>query len=190
MAADEADPSVERLLGGLRQLQTDFGEEVADVEQESPGAALESLEEAVNEAPAGYRDYLEEALECYRRGLYRAAVLMVWSAVVQKLYDTAGSHRGGVSMMEAANKARLGNSRRYREIKKQDDLLYVGEKDFIQLCEDAGMLNRNARKMLHERLDLRNLCGHPTKYTPGREQTVIFIESLVLNVLSGSWLNW
>jgi hypothetical protein len=28
------------------------------------------------------------------------------------------------------------------------------------------MLNRNARKMLHERLDVRNLCGHPTKYRP------------------------
>jgi hypothetical protein len=50
--------------------------------------------------------------------------------------------------------------------------------------------NRNARQLLEERLRLRNLCGHPTGYTPGREEAVIFIEGLVLNILSGSWLNW
>lgn len=76
------------------------------------------------------------------------------------------------------------------ELKKQDDFLYLGERDFLQLGEDAGMFNRNARKVLQERLDLRNLCGHPTQYRPGREETVIFIESLLLNVLSGAWLNW
>ncbi len=52
------------------------------------------------------------------------------------------------------------------------------------------MFNKNARQLLDERLKLRNLCGHPTGYTPGREETVVFMESLLLNVLSGSWLNW
>ena len=191
MAADGLDPHVEQLLEGLRQLQTEFGEEVADVEQESPAAALESLEQAIAQAPKDYRPYLQEALACYQHGLYRAAILMVWAAVVQHLYSVAGSHRGGVTLVQAANKARFGNAKRkYREIKKQDDFLYLGERDFIQLAEDSGMLNRNARKVLHERLELRNLCGHPTQYRPGREETVIFIESLTLNVLTGSWLNW
>jgi hypothetical protein len=44
--------------------------------------------------------------------------------------------------------------------------------------------------MLEERLRLRNLCGHPTGYVPGREETVIFVESLVLNILGGTMLNW
>jgi hypothetical protein len=191
MAVEGLDPRVEHLLGGLRQLQAEFGEEIADVEQESPAAALESLEDAVAQAPKDYRPYLQEALECYQHGLYRASILMVWAAVMQHLYSVAGSHRGGVSEFQKANKLRFGNAKRkYREIKKQDDFLYLGERDFIQLGEDAGMLNRNARKVLHERLELRNLCGHPTQYRPGREETVIFIESLVLNVLTGSWLNW
>lgn len=190
MAADPLDPRVEHLLEGLRRFQSEFGVEVADVAQESPAAALVSLEEAVALAPAAYRPYLAEALSCYQHGLYRAGILMVWAAVMQYLYDVAGSHRGGVRDFEAANIARFGTSRKYREIKKQDDFLYLGERDFIQLAEDAGMLNRNVRMKLHERLQLRNLCGHPTQYRPGREETVIFIESLLLNVLSGSWLSW
>ncbi|MCW2552961.1 MAG: hypothetical protein JWR78_2742, partial [Mycobacterium sp.] len=64
------------------------------------------------------------------------------------------------------------------------------EDQFIQLAEDAGLINRNARRTLAESLTLRNLCGHPTGYRPGREQTVIFIESLVNNILSGTWLQW
>jgi hypothetical protein len=190
MAADEFEPRVAQLLDGLRQLQTEFGEEVPDVVQESPAAALESLTEALAQAPKEYRPYLQEAVACYESALYRAAILMVWAAVVQHLYSVAGSHRGGVAAFEAANKKRFGSSRRYREIKKQDDFLYMGERDFIQLGEDVGMFNRNARQMLHQRLELRNLCGHPTQYRPGREETVIFIESLILNILSDTWLNW
>jgi hypothetical protein len=190
MAADGLDPRLEELLGGLRQLQSEFREEIADVEQESPAAALESLTEAVKHAPKDYRPYIEEALSCYQHGLYRAAILMVWAAIIQHLYSVAGSHRGGLAAFESANKTRFGTSRNHREIKKQDDFLYLGERDFIQLGEDAGMFNRNARRLLQERLDLRNLCGHPTQYRPGREETVIFIESLLLNILSGSWLNW
>lgn len=190
MAADELAPRVEQLLDGLRKLQADFRTEVADVAQESPAAALESLEEALAHSPAAYRPYLAEALACYEHTLYRAAILMVWAAVMQHLYEVAGSHKGGVKTFEAENAAHFGTSRRYREIKKQDDFLYLGERDFIQLAEHAGMINRNVRKLLHERLELRNLCGHPTQYRPGREETVIFIESLLLNILSGSWLNW
>ena len=190
MADEELEPGLDRLFSGLRQLQADFGAEVADVEHETPAAALESLEDAVAAAPKEYRAYLEEAVACYRHGLYRAAILMVWAAVVQHLYMVASSHTHGIRDFEKANTTRFGTSARYREIKKRDDFLYLGDRDFIQLGEDAGLFNRNVRKLLHERLELRNLCGHPTGYRAGREETVIFIESLMLNVLSGAQLNW
>jgi hypothetical protein len=187
---DELSPDAARLLEGLNRLQEQFGAPVADVEQESPQAALTSLEEAVAAAPADYRPYLEEAIRCYEHGLYRAAILMVWSAVMQYLYGVAGSHKGGVAAFERENKARFGGSRQYRELKKPDDFLYLGDDAFVQLGEDVGMYNRNVRGMLKERLTVRNRCGHPTKYQPGREETVIFIESLLLNILSGGQLNW
>jgi hypothetical protein len=190
MAGDELDPRIGQLLDGLRQLQDEFGEEVADVEQESPRAALESLEDAVAQAPREYRPYLEEALDCYGYGLYRAAILMVWAAVMQHLYAVAAAHRGGLRTFESMNKARFGRSKNYRAIKKQDDFLYLRDRDFIQLGEDAGMYNRNVRKLLHDKLELRNNCGHPTRYQPGREESVIFIESLLLNIVNGGQLNW
>jgi hypothetical protein len=190
MAADDLDPGLGRLLEGLRELQNEFGEPVADVAVEAPQLAVASLQQAVDDAPRDYREYLEEALECYLNGLFRAAVLMVWAAVMEHLYMTASAHSGGLAAFEEANKARFGTAKSYRRLKQRDDFLYLRDRDYIQLGEDAGMFNKNARKMLWTRLDLRNDCGHPTKYQPGREETVIFIESLLLNIVSGRQLNW
>jgi hypothetical protein len=106
------------------------------------------------------------------------------------LYSITGARSGGIKAIESANFARYGSSKNYRTIRKVDDLMYLKESQFIQLGEDAGMYNRTARKLLDERLDLRNRCGHPTGYKPGRGEVVIFIESLAQNILSGSMLNW
>lgn len=177
-------------LAALRAFQERFGAEVADVTTQSPALALHSLHQAAQSAPVQYRDYLGEAVACYEGGQYRAAILMVWAATVQHLYDAVATHHGGLKALEAANASRYGASKAYRTVSKGADLLYLSESQFIQLAEDAGLINRNARQVLTERLNLRNRCGHPTGYRPGREEAVVFIESLVLNILSNSWLLW
>jgi hypothetical protein len=184
------DSSRQRRLTALRIFQQLHEVPVTDRATESPAIALKSLNDALAIAPSGYRYYLAEAVTCYERGLYRAAILMVWAATVEHLYIVASGHPSGIRALEAANNARFGTSRMYREIKKKDDFLYIGEANWLQLAEDAGLINRNARQMLIDRLNLRNRCGHPTKYKPGREEAVVFIESLLLNILSGHMLNW
>jgi hypothetical protein len=184
------DSGVQRRLAALRTFQRLHETAVTDRATQSPAVALRSLNDAVAAAPPDYRDYLVEAVTCYEHGLYRAGILMVWAAAMEHLYIVASDHSGGIKALEAANVSRFGNSKTYRQIKKKDDFLYLGEASWLQAAEDAGLMNRNARQMLTERLNLRNRCGHPTKYKPGREETVIFIESLLLNVLSGQMLNW
>jgi hypothetical protein len=179
-----------RIFTRLAEFQSRFGSPITDVAVEAPERALYSLREAAASAPSEYADYLNESIACYEGGQYRAAVLMLWAATVQHLYMVAGRVPNGISKFEQANSNRYGGARNYRPIKKADDFLYMREADFIQLAEDAGMINRNARKLLIERLDLRNRCGHPTQYRPGREEVVIFIESLLLNVIDGAQINW
>lgn len=163
---------------------------VKDSAREAPAQALHSLREAAASAPPDYRDYLNEAVGCYEGGMYRAAVLMVWSACIQHLFSVIDGHRGGIKAMEKANHARYSTSGAYRRIRKTDDLLYLKESAVIQVAEDAGLINRNARALLEEKLALRNRCGHPTRYKPGREETVIFIESLIVNIVGGAMVNW
>lgn len=185
-----SNPGAASAIANLAAFQAAHPTPVRDTAKESPSQALQSLVDARAAAPAEYADYLHEAVAAYESGLYRAAILMVWAATVEHLYGVVKAHPSGVKDIEAANLARYGKSRNYREVKKVDDLLYMSESQFIQLGEDAGIYNRNARQVLIERLNLRNRCGHPTGYTPGREEAVVFIESLTLNFLTNSWLRW
>jgi hypothetical protein len=177
-------------LQRLREFQSSFGLPTTDAEREAPAKALHSLHEAVRKSPLNYRSYLEEAVLCYEVGAYRGAVLMVWSAVVEHLYGVIESRLGGLKAVEQANEARFRGSSAYKKVRKKNDLLYLGDKNFLLICEDAGVFNRNARSLLEERLALRNRCGHPTGYAVGREETVVFIESLINNVLSGAMIDW
>jgi len=174
----------------LKAFQARVRAPVRDITKEAPEVALASLQNAVTQAPKGYHEYLAEALACYEGGELRAAVLMVWAATMQHLYLTASKHPGGVKALEAANKKRYGNAKGYRPVRRGDDFLYLREAQFIQLGEDAGMFNRTARRLLEERLTLRNNCGHPTGYRPGRGEVVVFVESLLRNIVSGQLLNW
>jgi hypothetical protein len=188
--SEESDPTLRGFLDNLRLLQEQVREPVKDVTKESPALALHDLEEAVDQAPSEYREYLREAVDCYNGGQHRAAVLMVWAATVQHLFITVGDHAGGIKLFREANLKRFGTSKAYREIRKVDDFLYLKESQFLLLGEDCGMYNKTARNLLEERLDLRNRCGHPTGYKPGRGEVVIFIESLLQNIISGRMLNW
>lgn len=181
-------------LASLATFQSLHALPVKDSTNELPALALHSLREAAAYAPDDYRDYLDEAVRCYEGGMYRAAVLMVWSACIQHLFSVIDGHRGGIKAMEAANRARFGKGdpppASYKKISKTDDLLYFKEANVLLIAEDAGLINRNARDLLDEKLKLRNRCGHPTRYKPGREETVIFIESLLVNIIGGTMVNW
>lgn len=181
-------------IASLAEFQRLHALPVKDSARELPAQALHSLREAAASAPADYRDYLDEAVRCYEGGMYRAAVLMVWSACIQHLFSVIEGHRGGVRAMEAANRARFGKGdpppASYKKISKTDDLLYFKEANVLLITEDAGLINRNARDLLEEKLKLRNRCGHPTQYKPGREETVIFIESLLVNIIGGTMVKW
>lgn len=119
---------------------------------------------------------------------------MVWSACIQHLFSVIESHQGGIKAMEAAKRARFGKGdpppASSKKIGKTDDLLYFKEANVLLIAEDAGLINRNVRDLLDEKLKLRNRCGHPTRYKPGREETVIFIESLLVNIIGGTMVNW
>lgn len=174
----------------LRAFQEAYAIPVRDVSRQAPAQALHSLRDATARAPKNYQDYLNEAVDCYEQGAYRGAVLMVWAATVEHIYTAIENHQGGFKAIEAANVTRFGKSNTYRKVSKKNDLLYLNDKNFLLLCEDAGVFNKNARLLLTEKLDTRNRCGHPTGYVIGREEAVVVIESLINNIISDAMMDW
>jgi hypothetical protein len=177
-------------LDRLREFQEAYRLPVSDIAREAPAQALHSLRESAANAPANYRQYLEEAIDCYGASAYRGAVLMVWAATIEHIYSLIEQHPSGFELIEAGNFKRFKNSKTYRKISKKNDLLYVTDKNFFFICEDAGVFNKNARALLDEALGTRNRCGHPTGFALGREEVVIFIERMIKNFISGAMLDW
>lgn len=172
------------------EFQESYRLPVSDIAKQAPSQALHSLREAAERALASYRAYLEEAIDCYEADAFRGAVLMVWAATIDHIYSVIQGHRSDFSVFQAASLARFQGANSYRKISKTNDLLYLSDKNFFLLCEDAGLLNKNARVLLNDSLNTRNRCGHPTGYMVGREEIVIFTERLINNFISGAMIDW
>lgn len=185
-ASDGWVPNFER----LREFQEAYRLPVSDIARQAPAQALHSLRDSAQRAPASYRHYLEEAIDCYEANAHRGAVLMVWAATIEHIYSVIEGHQLGFKLLEAENLKRFEKSNTYRKITKKNDLLYINDKNFFLICEDAGVFNKNARSVLDDGLATRNRCGHPTGYAVGREEVVIFIERMINNFISGAMLDW
>jgi hypothetical protein len=64
------------------------------------------------------------------------------------------------------------------------DFGVMTEADFLQLCQDAGVLHKAEKQVLGERLDLRNQCGHPNPVMIAEHVVASHVEILMLNVYS------
>jgi hypothetical protein len=140
----------------------------------SDPALLAALRDAIKDAPLAYAGYLEEAAGCYAHHHYRATVLMVWNAVIEHLYNLVET----LDALEVVNKRRHrdGEARGYRRIKNMADLWHVSDKQFIEMADLAGVIDRNVRTLLQRHIQLRDYCAHPAGYrlterTAGRESS-------------------
>jgi len=157
---------------GREYVRADLGLEVA---QES---ALDGGADSIRAVLGGIGDqvaqsYVEEAVLCLEAGALRASVVFVWSGGMRTLQDSAMSF--GVVAIEAAlqkHDARV-------KFKKFED--FAGARDTVQLLafRELAMVDKGEWATLQEGLDLRNRCGHPTKYTPGAAKVRAFIEDVV-----------
>jgi hypothetical protein len=138
---------------------------------------IASLVEQVKRA--GSKSFLEEAHLCLRANAPRAAIVMTWTAVMDHLYDYVLKNKLTAFNVELAKKGwkltAIISKDDFSEIKK--------EKDFIEICRAANVFNNDVRKILDEKLGIRNTAGHPSTVTVRGNKAASFIEDLVENVI-------
>ena len=108
------------------------------------------------------RGYVDEAITCLRAGALRAAVVFLWTGAVRTLHEAA--LKKGTAQLNAALQK---HDPKARKVAKVEDFAYVRDKIFLLACGELGVLDKGERTTLEDALDLRNRCGHPTKYRPG-----------------------
>jgi hypothetical protein len=120
------------------------------------------------------RGYVEEAIKCLQVGALRAATVFLWTGAVATLRDEVWAH--GAAAIDAAIKIHHPKASTF---KKKEDFAYVKDVVLLQIAQDLAVIDKTAKGLLQDALDLRNACGHPTTYKPGVKKVSAFVEDVV-----------
>lgn len=153
----------------VRQL---LGLPEAEAEVEVDVGTLQTLAGKITDD--GVRTYVEEAVTCLQVGALRAATVFIWTGAVATLRDKLWAL--GAPAIDNALKTQ---NQKAVTFKKKDDFAYVKDVTLIQVAQDMGVVDKTQKGQLQAALDLRNACGHPTKYSPGPKKVSAFIEDVV-----------
>jgi hypothetical protein len=125
------------------------------------------------------KSFLEEAHLCLRANAPRAAIVMTWIVVIDHLYEYVLAHKLSAFNVELAKK-----NWKITSVTTKDDFAEIKkEKDFIEICRAANVFNNDVRKILDEKLGIRNTAGHPSTVTVHGAKAANFIEDVVENVV-------
>lgn len=121
------------------------------------------------------RSYIDEAILCLQVGALRAAVVFLWAGAIRSLQEDAIANY----TISVINAAIVKHDPKARTVRKVEDFAQIKDKVTLLAIRELGMVDKGEWGVLQEALDLRNKCGHPTKYVPGSAKAAAFIEDVV-----------
>lgn len=126
------------------------------------------------------KKFLEEAISCYEIKSYRAAIIMTWLLTVDVLYEYVIKHK-----LIDFNSV-LAKNAKYKSltISKKEDFAELKENDFIMFLGSASVITKDQKKILEEKLGIRNTAAHPNSIDIRESKASTVIEDLIPNIIS------
>lgn len=142
-------------------------------------AELRKLEPKVGAGPR--KEFLKETIDCFEAGASRASIIMCWILVLDHLFDfVITRHLADFNtVLSKVNDRRVKVS----SITVKDDFGDIPESKFIELLRSAGIISNDVRKILDEKLGVRNSCAHPSGVAIKPSKAIDYIEDLIENVM-------
>lgn len=126
------------------------------------------------------RKFVAEAISCLGVDARRATIIMTWAGAIDHLYDYILAHKL-TDFNNALHKRRGRYSR--LTITNKDHFSDIRESVFIEICRSARIISNDVRKILDEKLGIRNTCAHPSGIEVHPSKVVNVVEDLVENVI-------
>lgn len=127
------------------------------------------------------RKFLSEAIACIEIRAKRATLILTWLATLDHLYDFILKHK--LDDFNIALSKRSDKTNKLSIVTK-DDFGDIRENVFIEVCRSSKIINNDVRKILDEKLDIRNTFAHPSDIELHDSKVVNFVEDLVDNVIT------
>jgi hypothetical protein len=126
------------------------------------------------------RDFLKEALICFRHKALRAAIVMTWNLAYDHLCEyvlTKKLAEFNTQLPKTFPKADIS------VITNKEDFSELKESQVMQVCRSANITSKDIHKVLKEKLDRRNTYAHPSTITLAPQTAEEYIIDLVNNVV-------
>ena len=125
------------------------------------------------------KSFLIEAINCYRVESYRATIVLLWILTVDHLQNYIFGNK-----LNEFNVALAKNpDKKVSKIINYDDFGELKETKFIELAKSAGIISNDTRKILDEKLGIRNSAAHPSGITFTGHKATEFAFDIIGNVL-------
>lgn len=127
------------------------------------------------------KNFLEEAIRCFNVKSFRASIIMTWLLCMDTLYDFVINTELNLNSFNQS----LENLWKYKKLRiiKKEDFYAIKESDFIELLKSAQIITNDIRKILDEKLWIRNSCAHPNNIIIEDYKAISFIQDIVKNVI-------
>jgi hypothetical protein len=129
------------------------------------------------------KNFLNEAIKCYRVEAYRASVVMTWNLAYSHLLHWILTDPHRLSGFNVAVPKRYPNKKPMPTIAKYDDFEELKEFEVIEVCNTANLINGGTMKILKEKLGKRNTAAHPESVVIVQSQADDVVTDLVNNVV-------
>ena len=116
------------------------------------------------------QETLTEALNCVERGLFRAAHVLAWSALMAQIEDKLAD--GNFSILRQRRPKWILDS-------VQDLRENVPEFQIVEAARDCRLISKSYMKGLHGLLNKRNECAHPSDYAPALNATLGYVDETI-----------
>lgn len=126
------------------------------------------------------RKFLAEAMACLGVQAKRATIIMTWLVTLDHLYDFILTNK--LSEFNVAL-GRRADKLSHKIVTSKDDFSDIPEGIFIEVIRSASIISNDVRKILDEKLGIRNSCAHPSAIEIHDSKVINFIEDLVDNVI-------
>lgn len=123
-------------------------------------------------------EFLEEAITCYEVDSFRASIIMSWLLIMNHLQNYIFNNKLSEFNTELAKQ-----NLKLKKITNIDDFSELKESKFIELCRASRIVSNDVRKILDEKLGVRNTYAHPNSIKISESKATSFIEDLIENVL-------
>ncbi|HEY9228796.1 MAG TPA: hypothetical protein VIP11_19240 [Gemmatimonadaceae bacterium] len=166
-----------RLAGNIRRAyDAKYGEHPTTVVVRTMLAALPSKVPNVAE-----REFLAEALNCYRVGAFRAAIVMTWNLAYDHLTRWILDNPTRLADFNTA----IGKKyqKKSERIATLTDYEHFREAEILEVLRTSGLAPKNVVDILDEKLKKRNAAAHPSQVTISQPLADAVIIDLIDNVV-------